>query len=89
MRKKLRKKLSIALSTAELNPVYSSFDVIGVIAIIKVANDSMAYAEKAATKIMSVHKNIRTVFAQDSPILGESIRLKGKALRKLGDREIY
>jgi len=25
----------------------------------------------------------------DDDILGESIRLKGKALRKLGDREIY
>src|SRR5208283_1788260 len=71
LRKKLRKKLSTALSPAESNQVYSSFDVIGDIAIIKVANDDMVNAEKIATKIMAIHRNVKTVFAQASPILGD------------------
>jgi tRNA (guanine37-N1)-methyltransferase len=71
LRKRLRKKLSTALSPAESNQVYSSFDVIGDIAIIKVASGSVAHAEEMATKILAVHGNVKTVFAQASPILGD------------------
>ena len=71
MRKRLRKKLSTAFSSAELNLIYNSFDVIGDIAIIKVPNGNIVNAEKVASQIMAVHRNVKTVFAQTSPILGD------------------
>ena len=71
MRKRLRKKLSLTFSSAELNLIYNSFDIIGDIAIIKVSNGNIVNAEKVASQIMAVHRNVKTVFAQTSPILGD------------------
>jgi tRNA (guanine37-N1)-methyltransferase len=71
LRKRLRKKLSTALSSEELNQIYNSFDIIGDIAIIKMPNDNAVNAETVANQIMSIHKNVKTVFAQTSPILGD------------------
>ncbi|MGA3289713.1 MAG: class I SAM-dependent methyltransferase family protein [Candidatus Bathyarchaeia archaeon] len=71
MRKRLRKRLSATLSSAELNLIYNSFDIIGDIAIIKVANGNILNAEKVANQIMTTHRNVKTVFAQSSPILGD------------------
>jgi tRNA (guanine37-N1)-methyltransferase len=69
--KRLREKLSATLSAEELQKVYSSFDIVGDIAIIKVPNDNITNAETVANQIMAVHKNVKTVFAQTSPILGD------------------
>jgi tRNA (guanine37-N1)-methyltransferase len=63
--------LSTHLSSEELSCVYSSFDIIGDIAVIKVANDNVANAEGVAKQIMAVHRRVKTVFAQTSPILGD------------------
>jgi tRNA (guanine37-N1)-methyltransferase len=63
--------LSTHLSLEELSLIYNSFDIIGDIAIIKVANDNVVNAEAVAKQIMAVHKNVKTVFAQTSPILGD------------------
>ncbi len=71
MRKRLRKKLSTTFSPAELNLIYNSFDIVGDIAIIKVPNGNTLNAEKVASKIMVVHRNVKTVFAQTSPFLGD------------------
>jgi tRNA (guanine37-N1)-methyltransferase len=71
LRKRLREKLSTVLSCEELSKVYNSFDIVGDIAIIKVPNDSIHNAETVAKQIMAVHKNVKTVFAQASPILGD------------------
>ena len=71
MRKRLRKKLSATLSAEELKKVYNSFDIVGDIAIIKLPNDNITNAETVANQIMAVHKNVKTVFAQTSPILGD------------------
>ena len=71
MRKRLRKKLSTAFSSAELNLIYNSFDIIGDIAIIKVSSGNIVNAEKVANQIMAVHRNVKTVFAQTSPISGD------------------
>jgi len=71
LRKRLRKRLSATLSSAELNLIYNSFDIIGDIAIIKVANGNILNAEKVANQIMTTHRNVKTVFAQSSPILGD------------------
>ncbi len=71
MRKRLRKKLSTAFSSAELNLISNSFDIIGDIAIIKVPNGNILNAEKRASQILVVHRNVKSVFAQTSPVLGD------------------
>ncbi len=71
MRKRLREKLSTALAPEELSSVYSSFDIVGDIAIIKTPSDSDANAEAVAKQLMAVHKNVKTVLCQASPIRGD------------------
>ena len=71
MIKRLREKLSATLSAEELKKVYNSFDIVGDIAIIKLLNDNITNAETVANQIMAVHKNVKTVFAQTSPIQGD------------------
>ena len=70
-RKRLREKLSGSLSLEDLTHVYNSFDVIGDIAIVKMKKDNHANAEVVANKIMSIHKGLKSVFVQTSPILGD------------------
>ena len=71
MRKRLRKKLFTNFSSAELNLISNSFDIIGDIAIIKVPNGNILKAEKVASQILVVHRNVKSVFAQTSPVLGD------------------
>jgi tRNA (guanine37-N1)-methyltransferase len=84
LRKRLRKKLSTALSWEELNQIYNSFDIIGDIAIIKMPNANPVNAETVANHIMAVHRNVKTVFAQNSPILGD---FRVRALRLLAGED--
>jgi tRNA (guanine37-N1)-methyltransferase len=49
--------------------MYNSFDIVGDIAIIKFPNDNIINPEIIANQIMVIHKNVKTVFAQTSPIL--------------------
>ncbi|MCW4047088.1 MAG: class I SAM-dependent methyltransferase family protein [Candidatus Bathyarchaeota archaeon] len=76
MRKRLRKTLSSILSSGDLSNVYNSFDVVGDIAIIKLPCASSVEAQTAAKAIMSVHRNVKTVLLQASPVAGE-LRLRG------------
>ena len=69
MRKRLRGKLSNALSTEQLSRVYSSFDIIGDIAIIKHKN--VQNPEVVAKQIMTIHKNIKAVFTPATSIEGD------------------
>ena len=69
MRKRLRDKLSAALSLEELGKVYNSFDVIGDIAIIK--TNTLQNAEAIAKHIMASQKNIKTVLTPSTGIAGD------------------
>jgi tRNA (guanine37-N1)-methyltransferase len=69
-RKRIREKLSNDLSLKELDQIYNSFDIIGNIAIIKLQSGNDANAEAVANKIMSIHKGVKSVFLQTSPIFG-------------------
>jgi tRNA (guanine37-N1)-methyltransferase len=71
LRKRLRDKLSEAHPKEELGKVYSSFDVIGDIAIIKIPPSNTANAKTIAKQIMVVHSNIKTVFTPASSITGD------------------
>ncbi len=71
MRKRLREKLSDTICSQELEQVYNSFDIIGDIAIIKIRNSQNVDLETVAKKILSIQGNVKTVFAQRSPISGD------------------
>jgi tRNA (guanine37-N1)-methyltransferase len=71
LRKRLRDKLSETLPTETLSNVYNSFDIIGDIAIIKIPPGNIANAEKVAKKIMTIHRNIKTVLTPGTQITGD------------------
>jgi tRNA (guanine37-N1)-methyltransferase len=71
LRKRLHDKLSEVHPKEELGKVYSSFDVIGDIAIIKIPPSNAANAKNIAKQIMVVHGNIKTVFTPASSISGD------------------
>ena len=75
-RKRLREKLSKDLSSQDLDQIYNSFDIIGDIAIIKMHNENKTNATAVANKIMSIHRGVKSVFVQASPISGE-FRVRG------------
>jgi tRNA (guanine37-N1)-methyltransferase len=55
--------------------VYNSFDIIGDIAIIRSPATSPADPQAAAKAIMNVHRNVKTVLLQASPVAG-ALRLR-------------
>ncbi|MEM2972287.1 MAG: class I SAM-dependent methyltransferase family protein [Candidatus Bathyarchaeia archaeon] len=71
MKRRLRKILSDFLPSEDLFYVYNSYDVVGDIAILRLTEKSVKYAEAIAEAVMSVHRNVRTVLAQTSPVHGE------------------
>jgi len=71
LRKRLRKTLSRVLSSEDLGKVYRSYDIVGKIAIIKSSCASLANAQTVAKTIMAVHKNVKTVLLQESPVAGD------------------
>jgi tRNA (guanine37-N1)-methyltransferase len=78
LKRRLRTILSETLPPKETICVYNSYDIVGDIAIIRLADASKKYGQIIAEAIMTVHKNIKTVLAQTSPIRGDF------RLRKLG-----
>jgi len=66
----LRKNLSRILSSGDSGKAYISYDIVGNIAIIRLARVSPENARKAAKAIMNVHKNVKTVLVQASPVAG-------------------
>lgn len=71
MRKRLKKALSEILTREDLAGVYSSYDIVGDIAIIRLTETSRKYSETIAETIMNVHRNVKTVLAQISPVYGD------------------
>ena len=55
----------------ELGQFYNTFDIIGDIAIIKLPHDSRINAEEIANQIMAIHRNVKSVFVQTSPVLSD------------------
>ncbi len=71
MRKRLKEKLSEAMSREEIQQIYDSFDIIGDIAIFKTVKGNNASNEVVAKQIMAVHRSVKTVFLQTSPVRGD------------------
>lgn len=70
MRKRLKRVLSSFLSAEELTQVYSSYDIVGDIAIIR-STENAKYNQAVAEWIMKIHKNVKTVLMQTSPVNGD------------------
>lgn len=79
MRKRLRRTLAEVLSIEDVSKVYNSFDIIGDIAIIKLPPNASEKAQIVAKTIMRIHKNVKTVLLQTSPVAGD-FRLRGLTL---------
>lgn len=71
LKKRLRDALSPTLRSEELEQVHNSYDIIGDIAIVRLAGLSAKHRQSIAQAIMKIHKNVRTVLAQASPVLGD------------------
>ena len=56
------------LPAEALKKVYSSFDIVGDIVIMKTAGASQEEARVIANQILSIHKNLKTVLTQTSAI---------------------
>jgi len=76
LRKRLRRTLAEVLSIEDVSKVYNSFDIIGDIAIIKLPPNASEKAQIVAKTIMRIHKNVKTVLLQTSPVAGD-FRLRG------------
>ncbi|HEX9862012.1 MAG TPA: class I SAM-dependent methyltransferase family protein [Candidatus Bathyarchaeia archaeon] len=71
MRKRLKETFAKLLPAEGSVSIYSSFDIIGDIAIIKIPNSSAAKPETIAEAIMARHGNVKAVFVQTSGITGD------------------
>ncbi|MGQ9550947.1 MAG: class I SAM-dependent methyltransferase [Candidatus Bathycorpusculaceae bacterium] len=70
MGKRLGKTLSESLPNGDLAKIYSSYDIVGSIAIIRLTEASERYSQTIAEAVMRVHKNVKTVLAQVGPVEG-------------------
>jgi len=70
LKKRLRKILSRVIPPEELVHIYNSYDIIGDIVILRLSGASREYWRVIAETIMDLHKNVKTVMAQVSPVHG-------------------
>jgi len=71
----LRSRLEGILTRSELNQLYSSYDIIGDIAVIRVPEPLRPKSEAIGRAIMELHKHVKTVLMQTGPVHGE-LRLR-------------
>jgi len=71
LRERLKKKLADTLPPSSLRKVYSAFDLVGDIAIIKIAPDNQDAADLIAKKLLQTNKCVKTVLSPISPVKGE------------------
>ena len=69
LRKRLKEKLSDALPPEELAKVYSSFDIVGDIAVVK--HNNVRNPEDVAKQIIITHRKVKTVLTPATRISGD------------------
>jgi tRNA (guanine37-N1)-methyltransferase len=75
LKKRLRETLARALPPEELSYVHNSYDIIGDIAVLRLGSPSRKLGQIISEAIMGVHKNVKTVLRQTSPVKGD-LRLR-------------
>jgi tRNA (guanine37-N1)-methyltransferase len=81
LKKRLRRALAEFLPESMLSCVYSSYDIVGDIVIVRLTEKSLEFKEKIAETIMKTHRNVKTVLAQTGPIRGD---LRTRKLEHVG-----
>lgn len=71
MKRRLKVLLSEVIPREELSNIYNSYDIVGDIAIMRSIEKSEKYSRIIAETILKVHKNVRAVMAQTSPVYGD------------------
>jgi len=71
MKKRLKKILSDIIPTEDLTYIYNSYDFVGDIAILRLTDASKKYSATIAETVMNLHKNVKTILAQTSPVHGD------------------
>jgi tRNA (guanine37-N1)-methyltransferase len=71
LKKHLREILKEFVSPEDLAYVYNSYDIVGDIAIVRLTEASQKHGQAVAEAILRVHKNVKTVLGQKSPICGD------------------
>jgi tRNA (guanine37-N1)-methyltransferase len=66
-----RKSLSRRILPEGVAEVSCSFEIVGDIAIMRLPTASIELAQNAAPEIIDVHKNVKAVFMQVSPVVGD------------------
>jgi tRNA (guanine37-N1)-methyltransferase len=68
----MRQRLKARVNPSESTKVYNSYDLVGDIAVIKVPNDDLENAKKAAEAIMKLYpRKVKSVFLQTSAVQGD------------------
>ena len=68
----MRQRLKPRVNPSESTKIYNSYDLVGDIAVIKVPNDDVENAKKAAEAIMRLYpRKVKSVFMQTSSVLGD------------------
>jgi tRNA (guanine37-N1)-methyltransferase len=75
MPRMLKETLKDILTIDEITKVYSSFDIIGDIVIIKIPDSLLSKKEIIANTLLKKIKSVNTVFQQISPVQGDYRRL--------------
>ena len=71
MKGNIKDYLAGKIPDEHLRLIYRSFDIVGDVAVIRLPEEAMQYKELVAEAIMSIHKNVRSVWAQTSPVSGD------------------
>ena len=71
MKRNLRELLREFVSPKDLDRVYNSYDIVGDIAIVRLTETSQRHSQAIAKAILEVHKNVKTVLAQNSSVCGD------------------
>ncbi len=59
------------LKPEELKKIYKSYDIVGDIAIIRVPKPQLCYSELIAKAIMTIHREVKSVWRQASSVSGD------------------
>lgn len=71
MKRRLKDILSNFIPEKNLAYIYNSYDIVGDIAILRLTEESKKYSKIIAEAISNIHKNVKTVLAQTSPVSGD------------------
>jgi len=71
LEKCLRKICEEILPQNELLYIYNSYDIVGDLAILRLADVSRNYVSAIAEAVMNVNTNVRTVLVQTGPVRGD------------------